>query len=130
IIWMLVLILLTSALGLISPLILRELIDRTLPDKNVNNLVWLALALLLVPILSGGLRIIQRRLNASVGEGVIFDLRVALYERLQRMSLHFFKHTRLGELISRLNNDVIGAQNAISNTIVNLVTNVVQAVAI
>ncbi len=130
IIWMLVLILLTSALGLISPLILRELIDRTLPDKNLNNLVWLALALLLVPILSGGLRIIQRRLNASVGEGVIFDLRVALYERLQRMSLHFFKHTRLGELISRLNNDVIGAQNAISNTIVNLVTNVVQAVAI
>ncbi len=130
IIWMLVLILLTSALGLISPLILRELIDRTLPDKNLNNLVWLAVALLLVPILSGGLRIIQRRLNASVGEGVIFDLRVALYERLQRMSLHFFKHTRLGELISRLNNDVIGAQNAISNTIVNLVTNVVQAVAI
>ena len=130
IIWMLVLILLTSALGLISPLILRELIDRTLPDKNIDNLVLLAGALLIVPILSGGLRIIQRRLNASVGEGVIFDLRVALYERLQRMSLHFFKHTRLGELISRLNNDVIGAQNAISNTIVSLVTNVIQAVAI
>lgn len=130
IIWMLVLILLTSALGLISPLILRELIDRTLPDKNLDNLVLLAGALLVVPILSGGLRIIQRRLNASVGEGVIFDLRVALYERLQRMSLHFFKHTRLGELISRLNNDVIGAQNAISNTIVSLVTNVIQAVAI
>ncbi len=130
IIWMLVLILLTSALGLISPLILRELIDRTLPDKNLDNLLLLAGALLVVPILSGGLRIIQRRLNASVGEGVIFDLRVALYERLQRMSLHFFKHTRLGELISRLNNDVIGAQNAISNTIVSLVTNVIQAVAI
>ncbi|PKO05261.1 MAG: ABC transporter [Chloroflexi bacterium HGW-Chloroflexi-3] len=130
IIWMLVLILLTSALGLISPLILRELIDRTLPDKNLDNLLLLAGALLIVPILGGGLRIIQRRLNASVGEGVIFDLRVALYERLQRMSLHFFKHTRLGELISRLNNDVIGAQNAISNTIVSLVTNVIQAVAI
>ena len=130
IIWMLVLILLTSALGLISPLILRELIDRTLPDKNLDNLLLLAGALLIVPVLSGGLRIIQRRLNASVGEGVIFDLRVALYERLQQMSLHFFKHTRLGELISRLNNDVIGAQNAISNTIVSLVTNVIQAVAI
>ncbi len=130
IIWMLVLILLTSALGLISPLILRELIDRTLPDKNLDNLLWLALALLLVPILSGGLRIIQRRLNASVGEGVIYDLRVALYARLQRMSLHFFKNTKLGELISRLNNDVIGAQNAISSTLVNLVTNVIQAVAI
>ncbi|HSM23699.1 MAG TPA: ABC transporter ATP-binding protein [Anaerolineaceae bacterium] len=130
IIGMLVLILLTASLGLISPLILRELIDRTLPEKDLDRLVLLSLALLVVPIASGGLRIIQRRLNASVGEGVIYDLRVALYDRLQRMSLHFFKNTRLGELISRLNNDVIGAQNAISNTIVNLVTNVIQSVAI
>jgi len=128
--WMLLLILLTSALGLISPLILRELIDRTLPEKDLEKLILLAAALLVVPVLSGGLRIIQRRLNATVGEGVIYDLRVALFARLQRMSLQFFKHTKLGELMSRLNNDVIGAQNAISNTIVNLVTNVIQAIAI
>lgn len=130
IVGMLVLILLTAALGLISPLILRELIDRTLPDKDLDKLILLSVALLLVPVISGGLRIIQRRLNATVGEGVIYDLRVALYERLQQMSLHFFKHTKLGELMSRLNNDVIGAQNAISNTIVNLVTNVIQSIAI
>ncbi len=130
IITMLVLILITSGLGLISPLILRELIDKTLPQKDLTKLIWLAVALLLVPITSGVFRIFQRRLNATVGEGVIYDLRVALYDRLQQMSLHFFKHTRLGELISRLNNDVIGAQNAISNTIVNLVTNLVQAIAI
>jgi ATP-binding cassette subfamily B protein len=128
--WMLLLILLTSALGLISPLILRELIDTTLPEKDLEKLILLSVALLVVPVLSGGLRIIQRRLNATVGEGVIYDLRVALFARLQRMSLHFFKHTKLGELMSRLNNDVIGAQNAISNTIVNLVTNVIQAIAI
>lgn len=130
IITMLGLILITSGLGLISPLILRELIDKTLPQKDLNKLIWLAIALLLVPITSGVFRIFQRRLNAAVGEGVIYDLRVALYDRLQQMSLHFFKHTRLGELISRLNNDVIGAQNAISNTIVNLVTNLIQAIAI
>jgi ATP-binding cassette subfamily B protein len=130
IITMLGLILITSGLGLISPLILRELIDKTLPQKDLNKLIWLAIALLLVPITSGVFRIFQRRLNATVGEGVIYDLRVALYDRLQQMSLHFFKHTRLGELISRLNNDVIGAQNAISNTIVNLVTNLIQAIAI
>ncbi|MDO9086312.1 MAG: ABC transporter ATP-binding protein [Anaerolineaceae bacterium] len=128
--WMLLLILLTSALGLISPLILRELIDSTLPEKDLEKLILLSAALLVVPVLSGGLRIVQRRLNATVGEGVIYDLRVALFARLQRMSLHFFKHTKLGELMSRLNNDVIGAQNAISNTIVNLVTNVIQAIAI
>jgi ATP-binding cassette subfamily B protein len=65
-----------------------------------------------------------------VGEGVIYDLRVALYARLQRMSLHFFTNTKLGELMSRLNNDVVGAQNAISNTIVSIITNIIQAAAV
>jgi len=69
-------------------------------------------------------------LNATVGEGVIYDLRVALYARLQRMSLHFFTNTRLGELMSRLNNDVVGAQTAISNTIVSIITNIIQVVAL
>jgi ATP-binding cassette subfamily B protein len=65
-----------------------------------------------------------------VGEGVIYDLRVSLYDRLQRMSLRFFTNTRTGELMSRLNSDVIGAQNAISNTIVGITTNIVQAAAV
>ena len=55
---------------------------------------------------------------------------MALYARLQRMSLRFFTHTRVGELMSRLNNDVVGAQNAISNTIVGIITNIIQAIAI
>ncbi|PKO12791.1 MAG: ABC transporter [Chloroflexi bacterium HGW-Chloroflexi-10] len=130
IIVMLVLILCSAALGLIPPLIMRDLIDRTLPAKDVNRLVLLALALLGVPLFSGGLRVWQRQMNANVGEGVIYDLRVSLYARLQRMSLRFFTHTRVGELMSRLNNDVVGAQNAISNTIVSMVTNVVQGVAV
>jgi ATP-binding cassette subfamily B protein len=65
-----------------------------------------------------------------VGEGTIYDLRVALYSHLQRMSLRFFTNTRVGELMSRLNNDVVGAQNAISNTIVNIITNIVQAAGV
>ena len=65
-----------------------------------------------------------------MGEGVIYDLRVALYDKLQRMSLRFFTHTRVGELMSRMNNDVIGAQSAISNTIVNIVTNIIQAIVV
>lgn len=127
---MLVTILLTSSLALVSPLIFRELIDRILPNKDLNGLALFAIALLVVPMLTGGINVIQRRLNASVGEGVIYDLRVALFSRLQRMSLRFFTHTRVGELMSRLNNDVVGAQNAISNTIVGIVTNFVQAAAI
>ena len=127
---MLVTILFTTGLSLVSPLIFRQLIDKILPSKDLNGLMLFSLALLLVPLVTGGINVIQRRLNAAVGEGVIYDLRVALFSRLQRMSLRFFTNTKVGELMSRLNNDVVGAQNAISNTIVGIATNIVQTVAI
>jgi len=127
---MLVMILLSTGVSLVSPLIFRTMIDQVLPQKDLNKLILLALALLLLPILNGLISVIQRRLNAAVGEGVTFDLRVALFARLQRMSLRFFTNTRVGELMSRLNNDVVGAQNAISNTIVNIITNIIEAIAL
>ncbi len=126
----LVLILCSTGLTLLTPLILRDLIDKTIPSGNLQRLVMLAIALLLIPAAGGVLGVFQRRLNSMVGEGVIYDLRVALYARLQRMSLHFFTNTKLGELMSRLNNDVVGAQNAISSTIVSLITNIVQVAAV
>ncbi|MRR31616.1 ABC transporter ATP-binding protein, partial [bacterium] len=127
---MLVMILLSTGVGLVSPLIFRIMIDKVLPSKNLSQLAMLAIALLLLPLLNGGISVIQRRLNAQVGEGVIYDLRVALFGKLQRMSLRFFTNTKVGELMSRLNNDVVGAQNAISNTIVGIITNIIEAVAI
>lgn len=126
---MLVIILLSTGLSLLTPLIMRDLIDQTIPSRNVQRLIGLAIALLVLPILGSSVNIINRRFNAKVGEGVTYDLRVALYSRLQRMSLRFFTNTRVGELMSRLNNDVIGAQNAISNTIVAMITNTIQAIA-
>ena len=130
IVGMLIVILLSTGLNLLTPLILRDLIDHTIPAGDIPRLVWLAFALLLIPAFNGVLMVIQRGLNARVGEGVIYDLRVALFARLQRMSLRFFTNTRVGEMMSRLNNDVIGAQNAISNTIVGIVTNLIQAAAV
>src|SRR5512141_748294 len=127
---MLVTILLTTGLSLLTPLIFRNMIDVVLPAKDLNRLIFLAIALLLIPAVSGGINVIQRRLNATVGEGVIYDLRSTLFARLQRMSLRFFTNTKVGELMSRLNNDVVGAQNAISNTIVNIVTNLIEAIAL
>jgi ATP-binding cassette subfamily B protein len=127
---MLIMILASTGLGLVTPMILRSLIDRTIPQGNVKQLVLLALGLLLIPALNGVISVVQRRLNSRVGEGVIYDLRVALFARLQRMSLRFFTNTKVGELMSRLNNDVVGAQNAISSTIVGILTNIVQAVAV
>lgn len=122
-------ILLTTGLGLLNPLIFREIIDGALAEKDLERLHILALGLVAIPVASGGVRIVQRKLNVSIGEGVIYDLRVALYHHLQQMSLRFFTNTKTGELMSRLNNDVVGAQNAISNTIVSIITNVITVVA-
>jgi ATP-binding cassette, subfamily B, bacterial len=127
---MLVTILLGTGLSLLTPLVFRNMIDVVIPAKDTDRLILLGVALLLIPALNGGINVIQRRLNSTVGEGVIYDLRSLLFARLQRMSLRFFTNTKTGELMSRLNNDVVGAQNAISNTIVNIVTNLVQAIAL
>ena len=126
----LVAILITAGVSLIAPLILRHLIDYAIPEKDVNRLILAAVGLLLLPIVRGIFQVITRRLTSQVGEGVIFDLRVSLYEHLQRMSLRFFTHTQLGELISRLNNDVVGAQTAISSTLVTLVTNFIEVISL
>jgi len=127
---MFVLILGTTGLGLLTPLIMRYLIDHIIPSGNIDRLILLAFGLLLIPSLSGLFRVWQRKLNAQVGEGVTYDLRMAIYAHLQRMSLQFYTNTKVGELISRLNNDVLGAQNAISSTIIDIATNVIQSVAV
>lgn len=127
---MLVCILVSTALGLLTPLIFRDLIDNVLqPPYDVQRLNFLALGLVMIPVVSGVINVVQRWFNARVGEGVIYDLRMSLYGHLQRMSLRFFTNTKVGELMSRLNNDVVGAQNAISNTIVNIITNLFTVVA-
>ena len=118
-----------SGISLISPLLYRDLIDNAIPKRDFTRLNWLALGMIGIPMVNGLIGVWQRQLNASIGEGVIFDLRRNLYAHLQRMSLRFFTETRTGELMSRLNNDVIGAQRAISNTLVTIISNIVSLVA-
>ena len=129
IILVLITILGSSLLGLVTPLLFAQLIDTALPQHDVGLLDRLALGIVLIPIASGVIAIMQRYLNAAIGEGVIYDLRVALYTRLQRMSIRFFTNTKTGELMSRLNNDVVGAQTAISSTLVGIITNIVTVIA-
>lgn len=129
IVGMLALILLTTFLGLVPPLLTRDLIDRALPQRDFNRLGLLALGMLAVPLVNGLLGVVHRYLGSSVGEGVIADLRTALFAHLHRMSLRFFTNTKTGELISRLNNDVVGAQRAVAGTIPDLFTNVVTLVS-
>ncbi len=129
IIVMLATILVTTGLGLLTPLIFRDLIDNALPNGDAARLNVLALGLVAIPIISGLIRVVQRKLNSDIGEGVIFDLRVALFRHMQQMSIRFFTNTKTGELMSRLNNDVVGAQRAISNTIIDIITNVITVIA-
>ena len=126
---LLITILAISGISLISPLLYRDLIDIAIPNRDVVRLNWLALGMIAIPIVNGIIGVWQRQLNASIGEGVIYDLRRDLYGRLQRMSMRFFTQTRTGELMSRLNNDVIGAQRAISNTMVTIISNIVTLAA-
>lgn len=126
---MLALIVVVTVLGLAPPLLVRNLIDRALPERDAHRLTLLALGMLAVPLVNGLLGVAQRRLGAAVGEGIICDLRTELFARLHRMSLRFFTHVKAGELISRLNNDVIGAQRAVNGTLVDVFTNSITLVS-
>jgi ATP-binding cassette subfamily B protein len=121
-------ILIISLLGLIPPLLIRELIDHALPEQNLARLNVLALSMLAIPVASGLIGVGQRYLNARIGEGLIAGLRQALYEHMQRMSFRFFTHTKTGELMSRLNNDVVDAQRAVTGTFIDMITNLVTLV--
>src|SRR5258708_18958156 len=103
----LVTIIVSSVLGLASPLLCRNVIDDAIPNKNVHLLDLLAIGIIVIPLVHGVISVFQRWLNSSIGEGVIYQLRVALYAHLQHMSLRFFTNTKTGELMSRLNNDVV-----------------------
>lgn len=125
---MLVGILLTTALTLISPLLMRTLIDEAIPEGNTRLLNLLAIGLIAVPVFNGLLGVWQRGIGAYVGEGIIFDLRCDLYGHFQKMSLRFFTQSRTGELMSRLNNDVVGAQQAVNSTLVSIFSNIIQVI--
>jgi ATP-binding cassette subfamily B protein len=125
----LITIFLISGISLIPPLLFRNLIDYAIPNRDIARLNMLALAMITVPLVNGVIGVVQRRFSAEVGEGVIYDLRRALYNHMQHMSLRFFTQTRTGELMSRLNNDVVGAQRAVSGTLITIISNFVSLIA-
>lgn len=117
-----------TVVSLVPPLLIRDLIDRAIPDRNLDRVTVLGILMVAVPLVNGVLGVVQRWASAKAGEGIIFDLRRQLYTHVQGMSMRFFTNTRVGELMSRLNNDVVGAQNAITGTLVTVVSNVLLVV--
>ena len=121
----LVTILIISGLGVVPPMLIRTLVDEAIPEGDIGLLTVLGLGMILAPLVSAAVGVAQRWWSATVGEGIIFDLRGELFAHLQRMSLRFFTATKTGELMNRLNSDVVGAQQAITGTFVTIISNVV-----
>ena len=114
-----------AVIGLVAPFAFRSIIDTAIPDKNRRYITVLAGLVVAASIADAALAIVQRWCSARIGEGLIYDLRVALFAKVQRMPIAFFTRTQTGALTSRLNNDVVGAQNAVTSTLGSVVSNVV-----
>lgn len=121
----LVAIVVAALVELVAPFAFRRIIDVSIPDQNKQGIVILAGLVVLAALADAGLAIVQRWCSASIGEGLIYDLRVALFAKVNRMPVAFFTRTQTGALTSRLNNDVVGAQNAVTSTLGSVVSNVV-----
>jgi ATP-binding cassette subfamily B protein len=117
----------SSVLGVVPPLLFREIIDGAIAEGDREQLTVLGLLVVGAALAQAVLSFFERWASATVGEGLIFDLRVALFDHVQRLPVSFFTRTRTGALVSRLNNDVIGAQRALTGTLGTVVANTITA---
>ncbi|MFI9803234.1 ABC transporter ATP-binding protein [Streptomyces sp. NPDC052301] len=115
----------TALLAVATPVLAGRVVDAIVAGHDSGRVVRLSLLIALVALVEAGLGILGRRLSATLGEGLILDLRTAVFDHVQRMPVAFFTRTRTGALVSRLNNDVIGAQRAFANTLSGVVSNLV-----
>ncbi|MFI9822121.1 ABC transporter ATP-binding protein [Streptomyces sp. NPDC052013] len=115
----------TALLAVATPLLAGSVVDTIVSHGDEGRVVRLALLIALIAVAEATLGILGRRLSASLGEDLILDLRTAVFDHVQRMPVAFFTRTRTGALVSRLNNDVIGAQRAFSTTLSTVVSNLV-----
>ncbi|WP_351225996.1 ABC transporter ATP-binding protein [Streptomyces sp. NPDC002133] len=114
-----------AVLTVATPILAGRVVDAIVHGSDPGVVVRLALLIALIALGEAALGLLNRWLSASLGEGLILDLRTAVFDHVQRMPVAFFTRTRTGALVSRLNNDVIGAQRAFSNTLSGVVGNVV-----
>ncbi|MGO2016300.1 MAG: ABC transporter ATP-binding protein [Brevibacterium aurantiacum] len=118
----------TAVIGVLNPVLAGGVVNAITGGGPVATVVWLAVAIGGLAIADAAISIFNRYLSSQIGEGLIFDLRTAVYDHVQRMPIAFFNRTRTGALVSRLNTDVIGAQRAFSNTLSGIVSNFVSLV--
>ncbi|MEN0136118.1 MAG: ABC transporter ATP-binding protein [Rhodococcus sp. (in: high G+C Gram-positive bacteria)] len=123
--WYLLLSVVTAALAVATPVLAGRVVNAIVGGDAVSVIVRLAALIAVIAVLESALALWTRWLSASIGEDLILDLRTAVFDHVQRMPVAFFTRTRTGALVSRLNNDVIGAQRAFSDTLSGVVSNLV-----
>ncbi|GIF29800.1 ABC transporter ATP-binding protein [Actinoplanes utahensis] len=121
----LVLSVVTAILAVATPVVAGLVVDAIVKGREERLVIMLAVGIAVISLTEAGLGLVQRSLSARIGEGLILDLRTRVFDHVQRMPVAFFTRTRTGALVSRLNNDVIGAQRAFSDTLSGVVGNVV-----
>src|SRR6059058_4958014 len=121
----LVLIVVDAVIGVANPLIYREIINKGILGHRSGLIVALAFLVAGLAVADAVLSLGQRYFSARVGEGLIFDMRSKVFAHIQRMPIAFFTRTQTGALITRLNNDVLGAQQAFTDTLSNVVSNII-----
>jgi ATP-binding cassette subfamily B protein len=126
----LVFVVLDSLLVVVNPLLVKHLLDDGILGKNTTLVIWLAVAMAATSVLDALLGVGSGYLSSRIGESLIFDLRTKVFAHVQRMSLAFFTRTQTGALVSRLNNDVIGAQRAFTSTLSSTVSNSISVVVV
>ncbi len=114
----------------VTPLLFKVIIDDGVGKGNTSVVVWTAVALAAVAVADTVITLIGRFYSARIGEGLIFDLRTRVFDHVQRMPIAFFTRTQTGSLVSRLNSDVVGAQQAFTSTLSSVVSNVVSLVLV
>jgi ATP-binding cassette subfamily B protein len=123
------LIVVAAGLGMLSPFLLRDVLDEAIPDKDRGQLAWLVGGMVAIAIATGVISVGQAWLSNAVGQRVMHDLRAAVYRHLQRLSLAFFTRTRTGDVQSRIANDIGGVQSVVTNTATSIVSNVTTVLA-
>ena len=118
----------TAALGVASPVLAGRAVDAIVEERGASVVVGLAGLIALVALIGAGISLLERLQSSRLGENLILDLRRQVFEHVQRMPIAFFTRTYTGALVSRLNNDVIGAQRAFTSALSGVVTNVIALV--
>ncbi|ONI69262.1 ABC transporter [Kribbella sp. ALI-6-A] len=117
-----------AVLAVATPVLAGEVVDAIVKGRSVELVAWLAGLIAVIAVAEAAISLFTRWLSARIGEGLILDLRTAVFDHIQKMPIAFFTRTRTGALVSRLNNDVIGAQRAFSDTLSGVVSNLVMLV--